>query len=169
MIKLVCGVVPVGVIVLRVFSSFPAQKSRGKVKPLPCAKPPRKPAVYAAFRSLKRYIPPPVLPYPRGGGGFAGGYGTGFAVRLSAVDSKFPAAALTGFERFAAEHSFQRRIERQHRVLEPFAQRTVRKSDGGHITGSAQRQASILMVMVGALGYDQSAYGLLLSGGQFPV
>jgi len=110
-----------------------------------------------------------VLPYPRGCGGFAGGYGAGFAVRLSTVDRKLPAAAFAGFERFAAEYSLQRRIERQYLVLEPFAQRTARKSDGEHIAGSVQWQASVLMIMVGTLGYDQSANSLLLSGGQFPV
>ena len=150
-------------------TAYRAQKCRDKVKPLPCAKPVRKPAVYAASRSLKRYIPPAVLSYPRGGCGFASRYGAVLTVCLSAVDRKFPAAALAGFERFAAEHSFQRRIERQHCVLEPFAQRTIRKSDSEHIAGSVQRQASIFMIIVCALGYDQSAYRLLFSGGQFSV
>jgi len=169
MIKLDYSFVPFGVTCWRVFSSFTAQKSRGKVKPLPCAKPARKPAVYAAFRSLKRYIPPAVLSHPRSGGGFASGYGTGFAVRLPAVDGELPATALAGFERFAAENGFQRRVERQYRVLKPLAQRTARKSNGEHITGSVQWQASVLTVIVGALGYNQPAHSLLFSGGQLPV
>jgi hypothetical protein len=176
MIKLVYGSVPVGVICLRgrlclflLPCAQGAKKAGVRVKPPPCAKLARKPAVYAAFQSLKRYITPAVLSHPRGGGGFAGGYGTVFAVCLPAVDRKFPAAAPAGFERFAAEYGFQRRIEWQHRVLEPFAQRTARKCDGEHVTGPVQWQASALIVVIGALGYDQPAYSLLLSGGQFPV
>lgn len=109
-----------------------------------------------------------VLLHPPGGGRFLGRFRTGGrAIRLPAVERELLPAPLAGLDGPVCEYGFERRVKRQHAVLEILAQAAGVKRDGEHVAGSVQRQALVFVVVIGALRSDQPADGALLSGGQF--